>query len=195
MIAGLAAKMSAFFVSKGTIKKEDAQAYSYGFELLFSTVINLALIFVGAIIMGIFPHTLLYLAGLIPLRLTAGGYHAKHHWSCITIACVAYVLSAFPLRYLPADAHILYNLFCCIFVSMTVFVLSPVEAPNKPLADKKRDSVRNWSIGIVTVDLFICLVPVFTQLQEITLYSTYYITGAVLAGVSLIAARKHSQAT
>ena len=193
MISRLAAKLAAYFTAKGTIREEDSQACGYGFELLIATAINCAFICIGAIIMGIFPHTLLYLVGLIPLRFTAGGYHAKHHWSFILISCIAYTITAFPLRYIPIDMCVLYNLTCCIFVSMAVFMLSPVEAVNKPLSAKKRESVRNWSIGIVSFGLFICLIPVFIELQVLAVYLTYYVTGATLAGISLIVVQKNGK--
>ena len=107
-----------------------------------------ALIFIGAVIMGIVPHTLLFLAGLVPLRMTAGGYHAKHHWVCIAIGCVTYAMTTFPLRYIPSGFVSLFILACCLFTAMTVWMLSPVEAAHKPLTAEKREKMRNISLSI-----------------------------------------------
>lgn len=193
MIAVWAKKLSSYFAEKGIIQREDAQAYSYGFELLISTFFNGVLIFTGAIFMGVFLHTWLFLAGFIPLRLTAGGYHAKHHWSCILITSLAYMLSAYTVRYIPLEALPLYSLVCCVFVSMAVWALSPIEAGNKPLSEKKRESVRNWSIGIASLDLVIGLLVAFLTMPDAILYLSFYLTGAAVAGISLIAAQKRQR--
>jgi accessory gene regulator B len=178
---------------KQVISQEDTQAYNYGFELLLSTLVNGILIFTAAIFMGVFLHTLFFLAGFVPLRLTAGGYHAKRHWSCIFVTSLAYTISAYAVRYIPIDSMPLYSLICCIFVSMTVWMLSPVEADNKPLTEKKREIVRNWSIGIVSFDLIVGLLVAFVAMPNIIPYLSFYVTGAVVAGISLIAAQKRQK--
>lgn len=169
---------------------EDIQAYSYGFELLFSTLISMILILADSIVLGVFPQTWLYLLGFIPVRLTAGGFHAKHHWSCICATSFMYVVTAFFVRLIPSMAFPFYNLLCSIFLSVVIWTLSPVEAINKPLSKKQSVTARNRSIVIASFNMAICLFAMFISVPTVIPYLSFYMTGAGVAGISLIVAKR-----
>ena len=190
MISILSNRITDFFCRKSIIQQEDNKSYSYGFELLLSTLINLILILSLAVVFNVFVECWFYIAGFILLRATAGGYHAKHHWSCISMTSISYGLSAIGLKLVPSAILTGGSILLCFFSSLTVWILSPVEAPNKPLSQEKRQRMRNWSIAIASFNLVVALVST-PVLAFMGVAIAHYMTGATVASISmLIAVRK-----
>ena len=65
-----------------TWKISDTQInlYKYGFELLFSTVSTLSFILLLSVLGGYVSQIIIFLLYFIPIRIAAGGYHAKILW-------------------------------------------------------------------------------------------------------------------
>lgn len=61
----------------GIIRKNEIAIYRYGFDALYTVLLQMISIFVLAIVMGNFFETLLFYLAFIPLRIYAGGYHAN----------------------------------------------------------------------------------------------------------------------
>ena len=132
-----------FWIKNAIIKTDDKESYCYGMELILSTLINVAFI----------P----YIAVYTPLRLTAGGYHARSHLKCILytqITFIVFVMSALALAKK--------NIWCLIVLYMvavlTVLRLAPVEAENKPLTgeEKHKQQLNTW--GFQTIILIVIVI-------------------------------------
>ena len=89
MISKLAKSMALFFADKNLIAAEDKEVYAYGAELLLSTVFNLVIALVIALITNTFWQCLVFLTSFVTIRIYAGGYHADTHRNCmLTLVCV-----------------------------------------------------------------------------------------------------------
>ncbi len=55
----------------------------YGLEIAISTLVNMILVITLAILFGIPMETFIFCLFFMPLRVTAGGLHAKSHMLCI----------------------------------------------------------------------------------------------------------------
>ena len=139
----------------GIIDSADTEAYQYGLELFLSTAVNLAVMICLSAAVGHPWYFAPYLAAFIPLRLTAGGYHAKHHWGCILFNAVTYFAGLFIEDSLQAET--IEQL--CIIESraslVTLAFLAPASAPNKPLTaeEKKRNRWVFLSISVLLLAL------------------------------------------
>jgi accessory gene regulator B len=79
MIKQLAISIASFLVRENIIDKDDADIYSFGAEQI---LINLTTFLTVAIISSVFDiwlEAIFFFIGLMPIRLVAGGYHAKTH--------------------------------------------------------------------------------------------------------------------
>ena len=82
MIAKLAKSTAYFFVEKQVVKKEDEEVYAYGMELLYSSIFNIALAAIIAIITNTIYPTAAFLITFIVIRQYIGRQNAKYGFQC-----------------------------------------------------------------------------------------------------------------
>ena len=91
----LSKKCAEILVRHGKISDTQINLYKYGFELLFSTVSTLSFILLLSVLGGYVSQAIVFLLYFIPVRIAAGGYHAKSYGRCfmltntVAIICVA----------------------------------------------------------------------------------------------------------
>ena len=184
MIKHLSLVFANYFARKGQYPKEKINVYAYGFELLISTVLNALGLFIISMIMGIVPEALLFSVAYILLRTTAGGYHAKHHWSCFLITNIGFILFAIMLNMMANSVALPYIVFTTLLTSMLVWSFSPIRAENNPLRESQKDIFRKRSLIIVTVNMTLTVTIAFAP-QFPIMYYAYYQSGAFAASISL----------
>jgi len=187
MIAQIAKKVATYFAVKEIFKHEDIPTYSYGFELLFSTLINGLGLLIISLLMNIVLETALFVLAFIPLRVTAGGYHAKHHWSCCLALNVVFLSFAFLLRYMSETLFLPYIFLAIIVSSLIIWRFSPVEAVNKPVSEGKQKRLRERSIVIASINMAVALACYLIPAFPIRL-AAYYLSGALAVSFSMVAA-------
>lgn len=166
------------------IPSESSEAYVYGVQLLLSTLLNIICI---AVISGLaaLPFAWIpFLAGFIPLRITAGGFHAKTPLRCFITFCGAYLIFVALVLHLHASGIRLAILVNSIVTILAVYLCSPIPASNKPLSDEEIPQKRMLSIVITSVLLLISLSSIkFNTALSVTLYMTF---GELIASVFLL---------
>lgn len=70
------------FVKNGSIQQEKANVYTYGFEIIISTLVYTLIFIVTAIVSNTLFESLLFWMGFFIVRTIAGGYHASTYISC-----------------------------------------------------------------------------------------------------------------
>lgn len=94
MLRLIANKCTDVLVNHGTIQREKKAVYIYGFELFWSTTFCIVSILTLGTVCGYPELAVGFLLYFIPIRVPAGGYHAKSYGQCflltnfIAIACV-----------------------------------------------------------------------------------------------------------
>ena len=185
MIHTKAAELTTVLVNKKIIEEKSHDVYTYGFELIFSALINIFLIAVVSIAFRRYYDWLLFLAAFIPLRTMAGGYHAKSHAACIFVGTVSFALSLFVSSLHFNWTYAIY--FIAAFSLLLILCLSPVEAENKKLKEKRRKICRRVSIYIGCFNLGLALtVNIIYGLSGI--FGIYF-AGVFAAALSMAAAR------
>lgn len=161
MISRLAKSSACFFVDNNIIKAEDEEVYSYGMELLLSTVFNFIVAITIALLTRSFLPCLINLTAFLTLRVNAGGYHADTHMGCTMTLAFVLLIFIFTVKYLPENAMMIYSLIMLMISDIIIIMLAPVEHPNKPLNADKRKRLKNRSViwaGIWTVFCIVFLV-------------------------------------
>jgi accessory gene regulator B len=187
MIAKWSRMAASRFSGQGLYSPDDEEVCAYGFELLISTALNSLLILISSILMGVALESILFLAAFIPLRMTAGGCHAKRHWSCIALTSCSFLACAVALKILAPGFALPLSIFAMALSIAAVLALSPVEAPNKPLTMEERGAQRKRSIAFVSFGALV--VPILFLLQLKSTFPAFYSAGAFAASLSLIAAK------
>ena len=108
-------------------------------------------------------ETIIFTIGYIPLRIYAGGYHAKTPFRCWCLSNIILVVSLVLVR----NAGKFYIAFCILslIAVMVLIILMPVEDLHKPLDQNDRKKYKKRGITILVVE--ICLSIVFVLLHYI----------------------------
>jgi len=141
--------ISSFFIVQGIIYNEDREVYEYSFEILFSTILSFIVLAVIAVVSNTVMYTTLYMIGFIPLRLIAGGYHAKNHFRCFTLLILTYSLFLVIIKYIAYDYLIETTVLCLLISIIQIFIFSPSEDENKPVTEKETDIFRKRSRYVI----------------------------------------------
>lgn len=184
MIAKLAKSTAYFFVEKQVVKKEDEEVYAYGMELLYSSILNIALAVIIAIITNTVYPTAAFLTTFIVTRQYIGGYHAKTHLGCMSILAAVLCCFAVLSRYIPAECEVWISMLSVILSIFLILKFAPVEHPNKPLSGKEKSKLRKSGIiSAFTVFVLVLVMSVFTSTRR---YGMYISMGQFTASTAML---------
>lgn len=188
MIKKAAAGYVGWLCANGIVAPEKNKIYAYGMELVLSGLVNVLSVLLISILIFHPADGLLFLVAFIPLRTTAGGYHANSHLSCnivflstfVALECLGHLL----LKY---GSVILY-LAIAVISLVTLLILSPSEAKNKPLTPEQRRRNRRRSLILGGLNLAIGIFLIW-GLQAPAPWCTSYYLGVIAASISMRAAQ------
>lgn len=157
MIATISQKLSLGLLKSNAINQEELNVYAYGIQLLILSIIDWCITFLFVLLIGEIYLSAVYFLVFFILRRHCGGYHAETHMRCIVISNMVYVLSVL------ISANMRYENFKAVLIVgeiinlMILYKFSPVEHPNKPIAEseiirhKKQGRLFNIIISSVAV--------------------------------------------
>lgn len=157
IIQAAAAAIVRLWAKTDVILEADAEAYQYGLELLLSTILNIAVMLGLSIAFGHVWLFIPYIVAFIPLRIFAGGYHAKHHLSCIFLNAIVYLGCLIAINMLSTPVMILACIIESCFSFAMIFQFAPVPAKNKPLSVKEYKRNRYVSLTLSSLFLVLCM--------------------------------------
>jgi len=146
MIASVSRKITEIFINNNIIKSEDKEVYSYGLEYIISSALPIILALTVSLIFRITGIVIAYMLTFILFRVCAGGFHASSHLKCqiLFYTVLAISVSSVKLIVLFNDAsarHI--TVLVSAAASAIIFLLAPVDCPNKPFSRDEYIKFRN----------------------------------------------------
>lgn len=170
MIAHFAKKISHFFIKKEVIRQDDYEVYSYSLELLISTLINFVMIISIAIISRKVPETIFYIAAFIPLRISAGGYHANTHARCLLILLISYIVFLIVISCVSINLSIIISLVSLGLAILIIYIYAPVEDINNPMnKEQKRKQIIKSRVTISFISTIALLLLLFDSYLSLSL--------------------------
>lgn len=183
MLYNLSRKIVALWSREGIIPKKYEEAYVYGVQLILSTVLNISAI---AIISNLIGKTFVwipFLIGFIPIRVTAGGFHAQTPLHCSLVFCGSYWVCQVLLTYVRNSDIPTLMLVGCAITSWIVTSLSPIPAANKPLSQTEKERKHSLSCAIVSTLLLITIASI--HLNVALEFTLQIVSGAFVATILL----------
>lgn len=129
----LAEIVTNFFIRKSLIKDDERLLYNFCFEILLADILNLSVILILSFLFHRTLETLCYISSFILLRSFSGGYHAKRRLRCFTILIFSYSIFLVLLQFVPLGAYVVFDTLVILISVITVYLLAPIENPNKHL--------------------------------------------------------------
>lgn len=85
MLRKIADYSTQILIKQGMILEKDRNIYLYGFELFWSTSSCIISIIIAGCIMGYIQQAIIFIMCFFPIRIFAGGYHAKSYRNCFLL--------------------------------------------------------------------------------------------------------------
>lgn len=139
-------------VELNTIKEEEREIYRYGIQQGLIIILNLITIMAIGALFRMLWQAIVFIIAFIPLRIYAGGYHAKTYIHCYVFSIILMSTMLLVMR-----CSELSNLTCgllSVISSLFIIILSPVEDSNKPLDARERQVYRKRIYWITILELF-----------------------------------------
>lgn len=163
--------------------------YAYGLELLLAGILNILLIFFAAFFFHVPYAAIFFLLAFIPLRITAGGFHASTHLRCTLVCLATFVLTIVLIHCIHDAYRPIVAVILCAFDLATVICLSPVQAAQKPLAASERRINRRRSLFLA---ILFCAISVLSLNRRFASAILFFSFGVFSAAISQIAGKIQS---
>ena len=153
------------WVHLGFLSNDEIPLYIWALDHLFFNFLTWGtLIFLG-FIFNCLPKCLLFLILYLPLRVYAGGFHAKTKIGCYLISVLTFL---FLLLY-PQDTVIHFHqwIFPCVS-SCIIYFFAPVSTTNKPLDVLEALHYKKMARKILFIEIFFILLILIVFSKYIT---------------------------
>ena len=141
----------------GIVRQEELAVYRYGFDALFTALLQMASIFLLAIVVGNFFETFLFFLAFIPLRIYAGGYHAGTRLNCYLLSLANYGVFSLALLFVPGEVYSLLILCGCVFSGVIVLRYAPIVHANRKASEASKKHYRRVSLVIGSIEIIVLL--------------------------------------
>jgi accessory gene regulator B len=143
-------------VESGTVSQEERSLYYYCVEGLVEICGNVLLTLLLGLLLGKAAETAIFLLVIVPLRSTAGGYHAESGKACFVLSLAIYLLTIWVADILSALLTPSFSLWIFTACAATILILAPVDCKNKRLSaqDKKWNRKNCRILMLATSALF-----------------------------------------
>lgn len=171
MISSAANNITNYLICKKVIKDDDREIYQYGFEQVFSSLLNIATMLLLGIILGKIYQSLVLILSFMALRSYSGGYHANTPLHCylLTVMSISAALSI--MKFITIDRFICLGLL--VLSSLIIITLSPIGTANKPLDEIEKIIYRKKTIIVWSVETCVAIVFIILDITEIHIAITF----------------------
>lgn len=146
------------------IQADRKSIYQYGINQILNMLLNTITLLAIGLFFHMTAETIVFTFAYIPLRIYAGGFHAKTPFKCWIISALMLAAALLVMKYVNIGVYI-YDILSLIG-AIFILVLSPVEDKNKPLDEKEQSIYKLRCILIFTIELL--LVAILRLFQKNT---------------------------
>lgn len=166
MISKISAKMADYLFIKSAISKEDREIYSYGFFILLSRIMFFIISATVGLIFHLLPESIVFFVFFSLIRAYAGGIHASTELRCTFFTSAAIFVCVFGIK-LSVKHNADYLLLALLILSaILIFLLSPLDTQEKPLAERERKRFKKLSCVFAAVIVFAASVLYLLDLKS-----------------------------
>lgn len=153
MISKISSRIAEILIKHSAIENEDEELYTYGFFILLSQILYFIIAIAIGILFNIIIESIIFYIAFQFIRKYAGGYHASTELRCEILSSLSIVICLFVIK-----LSEIYDFQTLLFIisslsAVCIFVLCPLDTPDKPLSDKEIKHFRkvSWLILLVIV--------------------------------------------
>lgn len=171
LLGKLSRKIGDNLVQSNIVKAEDAEIYIYGINQILTSVLNVSSALIIGLILGTFFEVMVFMAAYIPLRIFAGGYHAKTPSRCYIFSLIMLIVVSISMKYLLLPEWAYSAVLSAAL--LIVLVISPVEDKNKPLDEIEHKVYKKRALIIAATELVISIIFRLAGLDKLFIAVVY----------------------
>lgn len=149
------------------IQTDRRNIYKYGINQMLNMLLNIATFLVIGLLFHMEFETVIFTAAYIPLRIYAGGFHAKTPFKCWIVSAVMLLLVLLVMKYADLSLYV-YDMLALIG-TVVILVLSPVEDKNKPLDKLEKKVYKKRCMWTLAAELLIFILLRFFQRNTVSI--------------------------
>jgi len=150
---------------------EQAQI-EYGLSVILVNVIKVLIIYILALLIGIFPFTFITHFTFVLMRRNCYGYHSKSSLLCTLLGVLYFVIVPYILVNFIEQPNIFISFVLLSFINTNVFVLAPSFTSKSYRVEKQQKKIKAVAISILLSIMILAL-------------NRYYFTWMMLFGMLL----------
>ena len=128
---------------------EEIDNMRYSLEGLYLTFTKLAIIFLLAILLGIWKEVLILLVLFNIIRFTGFGFHAKTSMQCLITSTTLFIGLPYLILYLEPNRNVMLVLGIISLIILSIF--APADTVKRPLPNKKKRLIRKISTLFIAI--------------------------------------------
>ncbi len=176
--------LTKYLYKAGAVAAEDMEVVQYGLETFVENMFGLGtIVFIGGCFGHLLSSFILWLL-IFPLRKFAGGFHAKTRINC-TLLSISMLLFTFAIFIAKEWSVFTYSMIMLVMFGI-VYVMAPIDTPNKRLDWREYQVYRRQTRGILVVEGGLFVLAVVLRVE--VLYTAVVMCFFIVA-VSLVAGK------
>ena len=156
MLEKMSQRWSERMIENGVIERERAPLYAFGMEQGLRTLLELLFMLVIGFALGMFWQGVVMISAFCPIRMYAGGYHAKTPMQCAIKSWSMFTI--FLLWQIYVQDTIWLQTAVILVVGFCLFFVCPLPDKNKPLQDYEIPKYRKRSFLLYGAEVFMYIV-------------------------------------
>lgn len=188
MISKISTQITQYAISHNIIQPEEYNIYQFAFLSLIERIFSWGFILLVGIISGYSLGTLAFLGSFIPLRIYAGGFHARKYKSCFASSSIAFVLMILIYRFcfINIASPVLLSLLVASYI--IIWGLAPLEDENKPLDSSEHSKYQKRTRVILSLESIVAIILLLSNTQR--QISAFIVMGITMESILLLLSPK-----
>lgn len=167
MINKISSKIVEILIKHSLVENEDKELYLYGFFILLSQILYFIIVITIGILFNVIFESIIFYITFQFIRRYAGGYHAKTETRCeilstLSILCCIVLIKLSKMY----DIRIVLLSVSLVF-AVLIFILCPLDTPEKPLNDKEYKYFRKISWMILSLIIIAIIVSFYFKFNVV----------------------------
>ena len=162
MISKLSQYLTTKLISNSSISEEEKDLYIYGLFMLISHLFFFIISIIFGIVFSCFIESLIFYFAFQFIRRYAGGYHASTEIKCDIMSTTSILICIIVIWLAKIYEFEIPLLFTANISAVIIFILCPLDTPEKPLSKKEVKYFRkiSWLILLI-ISAFVLISFIF----------------------------------
>lgn len=163
MIKKLSQKVLNILINNNAVKDGNEAIVLFGIEQGLRSALEIVIMLLTGLLLNLFWQSVIILVSFIPVRIYAGGYHAKTPMQCVIKSWLLLTAVLIWMKYIPGN--IILQIIVLLVTGIWMYRFCPVQDVHKPLRENEKSKYRMKAFRNFLIDLCVFSVGYIVKVQ------------------------------